>query len=98
MNWKNPKGEEKFFPWLQVLQEIEAEDPNLGSHPQKFAHELLGGSNCPDCGMPAGQLRWVCIIAHDDRAGWLTVCTRCETQVEWLYDEELTQLRREGNW
>jgi hypothetical protein len=97
MNWKNPKGEETFFPWLQVLQQIEAEDPNLGSHPQEMAHELLGGSDCPNCGKRAGRLRWVC-MPEDDRVGWLTVCTHCQTQVEWLFDEELTELRRDGNW
>jgi hypothetical protein len=96
MNWKQPKGPERLFPWLQVRQAIEEEDGNLGRHPQEMAHEILGGSDCPDCGKRAGRLRWVC-LAHIDQVGWLTVCTRCQTQVEFLVDEELTQLRREGN-
>ena len=96
MNWKSPKGKERLFPWLQVLESIEKEDAQISHHSQKFAHQLLGGCDCPGCGKRAGRLRWVC-LDRDRQVGWLTVCTRCQEQVEFLIDEELTQLKREEN-
>jgi hypothetical protein len=97
MDWKRPKGAERLFPWSEVRAAVDAEDYAVAHHAQQYAHELLGGADCPRCATPAGQLRWVAIDKGEE-VGWLTVCMQCEEQIEFLLDEELTRLRREGNW
>ncbi len=96
-----------FFPWNEVRAAWDSMDANLGGAPVRFAQELLGAQahGCPGCETAAHELTWISIgtseeawRAGDERCGWLTVCTRCGRQVQFLVDEEITQLRREGNW
>lgn len=77
----------------------DARDPNLGTHPMDLAKELLGehARSCPSCARSAAELEWICLDDPEEGGtdvvvGWLTYCDRCHLQVEFVVDEELTQL------
>ena len=57
---------------------------------------------CPSCGQGADQLYWCSVtdaeVAWDagtGRVGFLTVCPRCQRQVDFLVDDELTAIQSE---
>ena len=95
-----------FFSWKEVRAAWDSLDANLGSAPGDFAKELFADKTrgC-ECGASAGDLIWISIGASDEawargdqRCGWITLCATCARQVDFVLDEELVQLRREGNW
>jgi len=72
-----------------------------------MAKELLlsQASRCPRCGTAPDDLTWLCVATPDEtwttdegRAGWLTICESCALQVDFIVDEEITELRRQGSW
>jgi hypothetical protein len=80
-------------------------DVHLGRSPLDMARELFAGRvpGCERCGRPADELAWISIgtsdeawRAGDQRCGWLRVCDSCARQVDFVLDEEMTRLRREG--
>lgn len=96
-----------FFPWDEVRSAFDGMDVNLGTTPVDFAKELFSDQkrDCPECGRESDELCWISIGSNDEawkagdnRCGWLTVCEDCMIQVSFFREEEMIQLRREGNW
>lgn len=108
LDWKKlSAAPAPLFPWADVRAAYDGMDPQVMRHSIDFAQEELGADArpCPDCGRAPGALTWVSIgssdeawSAGDERCGWLTLCPACATQVQFLLDAEMTELRREGNW
>jgi hypothetical protein len=68
------------------------------------AQELVGGAakRCPGCGCQPMDLFWFCVTSPEadwdvgsGRVGFLTLCERCKLQVDFLVDQELTDLQAE---
>lgn len=108
LDWKRlVESAPTFFSWKEARDAWDSMDVNLGSAPTDYAKELLGHTTrgCETCRASFDQLIWISIGTSDEawkrgdeRCGWLTLCSTCARQVDFILDEELTQLRREGNW
>lgn len=107
MKPRSSLADARFFPWPEVDRARRSMDPSVSSLSVQFAQEDLGGQakGCPLCHVPAADAEWISIgtsdeawSAGDERCGWLLVCRQCGIQVDFVVDEEMTQLRREGNW
>ncbi len=100
-DWTTPAA---YFPWPHVQRAIESADPNVHRVSMEAAHDMFRGdaSACSGCGASPGGLLWVCVSSPSDdwergagRVGFLTVCTTCRAQVDFLVDDELTDLEAE---
>ncbi len=94
--WKSPTP---FFPWLHVQKSLDAIDAQVYRAAVEFAQEafLAQARPCPNCGRSPAELFWVNIAdaepawdAGTGRVGWLILCRRCKSQVDFLIDPELT--------
>ena len=99
IDWTTPADH---FPWPHVQTYIDRIDSTVYHHAVEFAQEELlpAARPCPGCGTPAGELFWFSVTdpkpawdRGDGRVGFLTVCTCCRRQVEFLIDAELTQMQ-----
>jgi hypothetical protein len=97
--WKTPAA---FFPWPWVQKAIDGIEGIVYRHAVKLAHDLhLGRArSCPGCGRAPSDLFWVSISDPEEawdkgtgRVGFLTLCEDCRLQVDFLVDEELTELQ-----
>jgi hypothetical protein len=99
--WNTPAA---FFPWPWVQTAIDGADSAVYRHAIEMAQELhLGHARpCPGCGRPPGELFWFSVSDPEEmwdrgtgRVGFLTLCEDCRRQVDFLVDEELTELQAE---
>ena len=98
--WKTPAA---YFPWPHAQQHIDGIDSTVYRVAIEFAQqEFPAACACPSCGRPAAELFWFSISdpepawdAGTGRVGFLTVCERCQLQVEFLLDRELTDMQAE---
>lgn len=99
--WKTPAA---FFPWPHVQQYIDRIDLIVYRVAIEVAQEqfLAQAKPCPQCGAPASGLFWFSVAdaeaawdAGIGRVGFLTVCERCQLQVDFLIDPELTEMQAE---
>jgi hypothetical protein len=95
-----------FFAWPHVQQYIDRIDPTVYRTAIKFAQaEYLSHANpCPECGRAPSELRWLSVSdpesawdAGTGRVGFLTICERCQRQVDFLVDRESTAIQ-EDEW
>jgi len=93
-----------FFPWPYDQQYIQRTDSTVYHHAVSGAQEMLiaEASPCPQCGQPAKDLSWFSVSdpevdwdAGIGRVGWLTICERCRLQVDFLLDQEMTDMQTE---
>jgi hypothetical protein len=101
--WQTPAA---YFSWLWVQKGIDRIESVAYRHAMKMAHDLhLGRARaCPGCGRAPADLFWVGISDPEDmwdqgagRVGFVTLCKECHLQVDFLVDEELTELQ-EKEW
>src|SRR5258708_7941609 len=99
--WKTPAA---FFPWPHVQEYIQSIDSTVYHHAVKGAQEMLiaEARACPQCGRTAEELSWFSVSdpeaawdAGTGRVGWLTICERCQLQVDFLLDQEMTEMQAE---
>src|SRR4051812_8060743 len=99
--WNTPAA---FFAWPHVQSEINAIDAQGYRAAIELAQGLHGdrARPCPNCGRNPGELFWVCLTSPDEtwragagRVGFMTICKRCRAQVDFLVDQELTDLHAE---
>jgi hypothetical protein len=98
--WKTPAT---YFPWPHVQQYMYRIDSTVYRVAIQFAQEEFPSARpCPSCGRAAADLFWFSISdpesawdAGTGRVGFLTVCTQCRLQVEFLLDRELTDMQAE---
>ena len=98
--WQTPATS---FPWPHVQQYIDRIDSTVYHIAIKFAQEQFPSAHsCPSCGRAASELFWFSISdpesawdAGTGRVGFLTVCVQCRLQVEFLLDQELTDMQAE---
>jgi hypothetical protein len=99
--WKTPAT---FFPWPAVQEAVDQIDSTVHRHAIEMAQELHleRARACPQCGRPASDLFWFSISDPEEawdrgtgRVGFLTLCERCQMQVDFLVDQELTELQAE---
>lgn len=98
--WMTPAA---FFPWPHVQKHIDGIDSTVYQVAIEFAQqEFSDACPCPSCARAAAELFWFSIsdleAAWDTgsgRVGFLTVCQRCRLQVEFLLDQELTDMQAE---
>jgi len=97
--WETPAT---FFPWPHVQRYIDQIDAQVYRVSIKFAKEIHGSGarSCPTCGRPSGELFWFSITSPEEdwdagtgRVGFLTLCERCELQVDFLVDQDLTDMQ-----
>jgi hypothetical protein len=100
-HWKTPAA---FFPWPHVQEYVDRIDPAVYRAAIELAQEefLARASPCPQCGTPAAELFWFSVTdpeaawdAGTGRVGFLTTCKRCQLQVDFLVDPELTEMQAE---
>jgi hypothetical protein len=100
IDWKTPAA---FFSWPHAQQYLDRIDSTVYHTAIEFAQmEFPAARPCPSCGRPADELFWFSIsdqeVAWDagtGRVGFLTVCERCRLQVDFLLDQELTDMQAE---
>jgi hypothetical protein len=101
--WKTPAS---FFPWAHVQQYLDRIDSTVYRAAIGFAQGqfLAGAQPCPQCGCAATELFWFSVTdpeaawaAGVGRVGFLTLCKRCKLQVDFLIDQELTEMQA-GQW
>lgn len=99
--WKTPTT---FFAWPHVQQYIDGIDSTVYHAAIECAQEqlLAQAKPCPQCGCEASKLFWFSVTdpeaawdAGTGRVGFLTLCKRCRLQVDFLIDQELTELQAE---
>lgn len=99
--WKTPAA---FFSWPHVKREINQIDAQVYRIAMDTAQELFGdeAKPCPSCGSPPKRLFWVCVTSPEadwdagtGKVGFLTICERCHLQVDFLVDQELTNMQIE---
>jgi hypothetical protein len=97
--WDTPAA---FFPWSHVQKYIDRIDAQVYHVAIEFAQEqlLAQARPCPKCGCEAADLFWFSVTdpepawdAGTGRVGFLTLCKRCELQVNFLIDQELTDMQ-----
>jgi hypothetical protein len=100
-HWNTPAA---FFPWPHVQQYIDRIDSTVYPVAIECAQEqfLAQAKPCPQCGSPVSELFWFSAAdpeaawdARTGRVGFLTVCKRCKLQVNFLIDQELTDMQAE---
>jgi hypothetical protein len=93
-----------FFPWAWVQKAVDGIDSVVYRHAVAMAQELhlSRARSCPGCGRVPSDLFWLSISDPEEvwdrgtgRVGFLTLCQDCRLQVDFLVDEELTQLQDE---
>jgi hypothetical protein len=101
-DWSTPAP---FFPWPHVQAQLEQIDAQVYRLAMEFAQEQFReeARDCPTCGHPAQELFWLGVDAPDEawrggegQSGFLTVCTPCRAQVDFLVDPELTEAYAEN--
>jgi hypothetical protein len=99
--WTSPAA---YFPWSHVQRALDDIDVHAYGVAMETAQDMFRGeaSTCSTCGASPLALLWVCVSAPSEewergsgRVGFLTVCTACRRQVDFLVDEELTDLEAE---
>ena len=99
--WKRPAA---FFPWYHVQRYIDSIDSTVYHVAIEFAQEQFqaAAKPCPQCGRAATELFWFSVTDPEaawdtgtGRVGFLTVCERCQLQVDFLIDPELTEMQAE---
>lgn len=99
--WKTPAS---FFPWPWAQRAIDQIESVVYHHSIEMAQDLHldRARACPECGRLPKDLFWFSIsdpeVAWDrgtGRVGFLTLCEKCRLQVDFLIDDELTELQAE---
>jgi hypothetical protein len=99
--WKTPAT---FFPWPWVQRAIDQIESVVYRHAIQMAQDLHldRAQACPGCGRSPADLFWFSISDLEEawdqgtgRVGFLTLCEPCQLQVDFLVDEELTELQAE---
>ena len=99
--WTTPAT---YFPWLHVQEYYNRIDSVVYRHAVNMAHELhlARAVCCPHCSTPPVDLTWFSVMtpvadwqADDGRVGFITICSDCQLQVDFLVDDELTELEQE---
>lgn len=94
-----------YFPWLHVQEYFNRIDSVVYRDAINMAHELhlIGASGCPRCSRAPADLTWFSITAPvaewrvgNGRVGFITICPDCQLQVDFLVDDELTELEQEN--
>lgn len=97
--WRTPAT---FFAWTHVQQYIDRIDSTVYHVAIEFAQEQLldQAKPCPKCGCEEAKLFWFSVTdpepawdAGTGRVGFLTLCKHCELQVDFLIDQELTEMQ-----
>ena len=99
--WETPA---RFFPWPWVQRALDQIESVVYRHSIRMAQDLHldRARACPECGRSPGDLSWFSISDPEEawdrgtgRVGFLTLCERCQLQVDFLIDDELTALQEE---
>jgi len=98
VNWATAA---EFFPWRHVQQSIESIEWNFRTIWVEFTQKDYPDARpCPKCASLATDLFWLSTSdlepawdAGSGRVGFLTLCERCRVQVDFLIDQELTDLQ-----
>ena len=96
--WKMPAT---FFPWPHVQRYIDRIDSTVYSVAIELAGCLPGKAKaCPSCHQAPADLFWFSISSSEEawdagagQVGFLTLCKRCKLQVDFLVDQELTDMQ-----
>jgi hypothetical protein len=97
--WRTPAT---FFPWLHVQHYIDCIDSTVYRVAVEMAQERLitQAKPCPSCGQPPADLFWFSVTRPEEawdagtgQVGFLTLCECCKLQVDFLVDEELTDMQ-----
>ena len=92
------------FRWLHVQQYFNRIDSAVYRHAIDMAQELhlACASCCPRCSKPPVDLTWFSVTAPvaqwqagNGRVGFITICSDCQLQVDFLVDKELTESEQE---
>ncbi|HVK10559.1 MAG TPA: hypothetical protein VM597_17465 [Gemmataceae bacterium] len=96
--WNTPV---MFFPWPYVQEAIDQIDAQVYRAAVDLAQELHANRarSCSDCSRVPTDLFWVCVTSPNETwrskegcVGFLTICEKCRLQVDFLIDQELTDL------
>jgi hypothetical protein len=99
--WKTPAT---FFPWSHVQRYIDRIDPQAYSIAVALAQQFHGSRAhaCPTCGRAPNALFWFSLASPEEawdagtgQVGFLTLCKLCKLQVDFLIDQELTDMQSE---
>jgi hypothetical protein len=99
--WKSPAT---FFPWPHVQKYMDQIDAQVYRVAVEMAQELLGGGarRCPACSCPPAKLFWFSVTSPEadwdagvGRVGFMILCRGCKLQVDFLVDQELTDMQAE---
>jgi hypothetical protein len=99
--WKTPA---KFFPWEHVQKYIDRFDPQDSPTGIALAQHRFGSGArvCPECRTPADKLLWCALVSPEKdwevgsgKVGFITICKSCKLQVEFLVDDEATEIQDE---
>jgi hypothetical protein len=97
--WETPAA---FFPWGHVQRYIDQIDAQVYSVAMDFAQEQFGeqAKSCPTCDTAAKKLVWFSVSSPESdwdtgtgKVGFLTLCEKCKLQVDFLIDDELTEMQ-----
>src|SRR5262245_65947498 len=100
-HWETPAT---FFPWPHIQKYIDRIDSTVYRVAMQFAQQqfIARARPCPQCGAPASGLFWFSVTdpeaawdAGTGRVGFLTICERCKLQVDFLLDQESTEMQAE---
>jgi hypothetical protein len=99
--WKTPAT---FFPWPHVQRYIDSIDSTVHHVAVEMAKEryLAQAKACPSCGQAPADLFWFSVTSPEEawdvgtgQVGFLTLCKHCKLQVDFLVDQELTDMQAE---
>jgi hypothetical protein len=97
--WRTPAS---FFPWPHVQRYIDSIDSTVYHVAIEMAQErfLAQAKPCPHCGGAAAGLFWFSVSSPEEawdagtgQVGFMTLCERCNLQVDFLVDQELTDMQ-----
>jgi hypothetical protein len=102
VNFSKLRTPATFFSWPHVQQYINSIDSTVYRVAIEMAQErFLGQAKvCPNCGQAPENLFWFSVSSPEEtwdadtgQVGFLTVCKRCRLQVDFLVDQELTDMQ-----
>ena len=91
------------FPWRYIQYVLDTREPFFARSIELTKNEFRDqASHCPTCGDYSDDLTWVPVDTADEtwtrgegKSGFVTCCMKCEKQVDFFVDVELTRIESE---